>query len=601
MIRRWRGLSLISRGGSLPINSSIVSESGAAGGASRSSAIDSAAHDRSESRARGLVVAGTSALAAAVFFFHLGRYGLWEPDEARYAEIAREVVESGNLLLPHLNYVLYLEKPPLLYWLTAASFRLFGQSEFAARFFVAAFAVAGVAATSYFAARAFGRRHAILAGAILATTPLYAVMAQVLTTDMLLAALVTVAMFSLYLHWLEGGAWCWLGYIAIALGILTKGPVAAALPILTVAIFLAWQRELRGAVRRFHAVAGLALVAIAAAPWFIATSLRVAGFFDFYFAGEHFRRIFEPSYSHGEPIWFYLPVLAAGLLPWSMLVPLFTWRAMTPNPARRFCLAASAVVIGSFSLASAKLIPYVLPAAAPIAVLIADGIISCAWPARAGEPGLRPPDSRILAEAGPLLGLLGAGAIAAAASAGRFHSPYVIEVRPALYAVGAIMAVGGAVTLAAFMMRRTRAVLAAIVVAMAAALAAGTWARIEAEPLRCYAGLGRSLSERAPNATVICYHRYVQSLPFYTRRRVILVGPQSELRFGAERAPDAGDYFFKSDAELLRLWDEPGEKVLVIDEPDLGRLGARLGNFAIIGAEHQKRAILKRNERVTSN
>jgi len=160
---------------------------------------------------------------------------------------------------------------------------------------------------------------------------------------------------------------------------------------------------------------------------------------------------------------------------------------------------------------------------------------------------------------------------------------------------------GGAVTTTAFMLRRTPAGLAAIVLAMAAALAAGTWARIEAEPLRSYASLAEAVSEGAPGATVICYHRYVQSLPYYTRRRVILVGAETELRFGAERAPDAHDYFFKSDAELLRLWDQPGVKVLVLDEPDLARLGGRLGDFTIIGAEYRKRAILKRGERVTSN
>ena len=130
--------------------------------------------------------------------FHLGSFGLWEPDEARYAEIAREMLQSGNMLVPHLNYVAYVEKPPLLYWLTTLSFWIFGVSEFAARLPVALSAIAGILATYLFALRAFGRRHAILAAAILATTPLYALMAQVLTTDMTLTALVTIATFALY-------------------------------------------------------------------------------------------------------------------------------------------------------------------------------------------------------------------------------------------------------------------------------------------------------------------------------------------------------------------------------------------------------------------
>ena len=134
-------------------------------------------------------LAAVVALALAVCMFHLGSFGLWEPDEARYAEIAREMLQSGNLLVPHLNYVAYVEKPPLLYWLTTLSFWIFGVSEFAARLPVALSAVAGIIATYFFSLRAFGRRHAILAAAILATTPLYALMAQVLTTDMTLTAL----------------------------------------------------------------------------------------------------------------------------------------------------------------------------------------------------------------------------------------------------------------------------------------------------------------------------------------------------------------------------------------------------------------------------
>jgi 4-amino-4-deoxy-L-arabinose transferase-like glycosyltransferase len=585
------------------VNSSTVPDSApisdARSDASRNTAVAHAAPE--QAGARALAVALPTALAAIICFFHLGRFGLWEPDEARYAEIGREMLALREYLIPHLNYVIYIEKPPLLYWLTALSYRLFGVDQSAARFFVALSAVAAVAATAFFALRTFSRRHALIAGAVLATMPLFAVMGQVLTTDMLLAALMTVATFALFLHWRDGGAWCWIAYAAIALGVLTKGPEAAILPILTIAIFLAWERELPCALRRFHAIAGLALIFAIAAPWFVYVTLKVPGYFDFYFVGEHLRRIFQPSYSHGEPIWFYVPVLIVGLLPWSLMVPLFTWRAAAPNPARRYCVVAAAVIIGAFSLASAKLIPYILPAAAPLAVLIADGVVTCAWPPRENTGALRRPDTRILAEAGPLLGLLGAGTIAAGLLAAKFRSPYPMEVRPALFAIGAILVAGGAGTAFSVGPRRAGAAVAAIVLTMALALTAGTWARIEAEPLRSYAVLARTIAARAPDATIICYHRYVQSLPFYTRKRVILVGDRTELAFGAKRAADEHEYFFRTDADLMRLWNAPGEKVLVLDAPDLARLRGRLGDFTLIASEYHKRAILKPGERVAGN
>ncbi|MGC1678132.1 MAG: glycosyltransferase family 39 protein [Candidatus Binataceae bacterium] len=550
-------------------------------------------------RADALAIAAPTALAVVVCFFNLWRYGLWEPDEARYAEIAREMVSGASYLVPHLNYVIYVEKPPLLYWLTALSYHVFGTNEFAARFFPAIFAVLGVAVTAYFALRTFGRRHAILSGAILVTTPLYAVMAQVLLTDMILAVLVTIANFTLYLHWREArggfGRWWWIAAIAMALGVLTKGPVAVALPVVAMLVFLAWQSDLRGALRRFHGVWGAILIAIIAAPWFIAIIVKVPGYFDFYFVGEHLRRIFQSSYSHGEPFWFYAPVLAVGMLPWSMLVPFLVWRAIAPNPARRFCVVCAIVIVGAFSCASAKLIPYILPAVPMLAILIADGLIACAWPEHSDSArrALRAPDSRILAESGPMLGILGAGVVAAAVLAPIFRTPYPIYVQPALYAIGAILVAGGAVTAAAFFSRRNAAGLGAIVITTALALGAGTWARIEAEPLRSYAVLGREVAARAPAAELICYHRYVQSLAFYTKRRVILVGTKTELGFGAALASDEKDYFFRTDADLMRLWEAPGAKVIVLDAPDLERLRARLGDYKLIGSEFHKRAILK--------
>ncbi len=182
------------------------------------------------------------ALASAVFFFHLGRYGLWEPDEARYAEIAREMLAARNFIVPHLNYVAYVEKPPLLYWLGAMWMALFGVNEFAARLTPALAALAGVMMTWLFVRRTMGRERALLAGAILTTSTLYAVMAQVLTTDMLLAAAVTMALFALYLHWSEGGRWWYMGgrdEFAAAGGTLMWLYVGiAALVIAGVAIFL---------------------------------------------------------------------------------------------------------------------------------------------------------------------------------------------------------------------------------------------------------------------------------------------------------------------------------------------------------------------------
>ncbi|MDB5108793.1 MAG: glycosyl transferase [Candidatus Binatus sp.] len=546
----------------------------------------------------GIDVAAVTAISIAIFFSHLGSYGLWEPDEARYAEIAREMATGGSWIVPHLNYVAYVEKPPLLYWLTTISFHIFGINEFAARLPVAISALIGVLATYLFTLRTFGRRRAILAAAILATSPIYAVMAQVLTTDMLLTAMVTVASFAFFLHWREGGRWCWLAYLAMGLGVMTKGPVGVVLPVLSIVLFLAWNRELRGALGRFHVIPGLALTMLIAAPWFVAMTIREPGFFDFYFIGEHVRRVFETDYSHSEAFYFYLPVLAIGLLPWSMLVPFLTWRSLPKNPARRFCLLAAAVTLIAFSCASAKLIPYILPAIPPLAVLIADGLASCAWPRTDSDPPA--PDSRILIEAGPMLVLMGLGVVIAANLANQFRTPYVAAAQSAMYAIGAILIVGGTITAMFFFKQRSSAGLAAIVLTIAIALIAGGWARLETEPLRSYATLSRAIAEKAPDATIICYHRYVQSLAFYNRRRIVLLGVRTELDFGARLDPDIHQWFLSKDDQMFKLWEEPGAKVVVLDAGDLARMKERFGDYDLIASEGRKRAILRR-EIITRN
>jgi len=541
------------------------------------------------------------ALAATLFLFHLGTYGLWEPDEARYAEIAREMLAAHDFVVPHLNYVPYVEKPPLLYWLTACSFAIGGLSEFAARLAPAAAALTTVLATWLFAARVFDYRRAMLAGAMLATAPLFAVMAQVLTTDMLLTSFVTVSLAAFFLAWSEGGSWRWLLYVAMALGTLTKGPVAIVLPVCAGSGFLLWQgspfpslgKGVRGlgfrrALTRFHPLSGFLLTFAIAAPWFLIVSWREPGFAGFYFVGEHLHRFLKPNFEHAQALYFYFPVLILGFLPWSILAPFGRWKASANRGARDFCLIAAAVIFGFFSLASSKLIPYILPAFPPLAIAIADSVISSEEHARGAR--------RFAIAAMIALALIGVPMLAAPFAG--LSAPYLSMVRSALLAAGLIAIAGGAMAGLSIARGRVDAAPPLVVLTMAAALIAGSYGRLEAEPLRSYAGLCRSIAARAPGATLISYHRYVQSLPFYNRRRVIMAGAPSELNFGMEHSGDAANWFLATDDELFRRWDAPGPKVLVIDESDLERLRPRLGNFTTIASEDRKRAILRAEEQV---
>ena len=528
---------------------------------------------------RPLAAAIVITSAAALFFFHLGTYGLWEPDEARYAEIAREMIESRDFIVPHLNYVAYVEKPPLLFWATTPWFEIFGANTLAARVTPALAALGCVVATYLFVAKTLDRRSGVLSAAILTTSPIFAVMAQVLTTDMILTLWITIATYAFFLSWLEGGRWRWLFYAALGLGALTKGPVALLIPAASAVVFLWTRGELAAGLRRLHLLSGLALVAAIAAPWFVAVSVREPGFVSFYLLGEHFRRVFEPGFSHQEPIYFYLPVILGGMLPWTMLMPLIRTKA---RPVASYCVIAASLTIGLFSLASGKLIPYVLPAVPPLAILIADGALAyIEMPKARSRLGLAPI---------ALLPVIVSMGLIAWLIYGGTQEGYPALIRGPLKAAAVIVGLGGAA--ATFSFRRSgNACMTALAIMSAALVITASYARIDLEPMRSYDRLSREVAQKRPDAELISYGRYVQALPFYAKRRVILIGNPSELRFGAEHDRDSKEFFYPNDLDLIGLWKKKAGIVLVIDDRDLIRLAPQLGAFELIATENHKRAV----------
>lgn len=540
------------------------------------------------------LVAGTIfGVAAFLFFFHLGRYGLWDPDEGRYAEISREMLATGNFIVPHLNYVPYIEKPPLLYWLNALTMRAFGVNEFAARLVNALSAFYVVGAVYYFTQRVFDCRRALLATLVLATSVLYAVMAQVLTTDLLLTAALTTALFAGFLRWRDGGRWGWLFYAAMGCGTLVKGPVGIVLPLTVVLLFCWWEGNLSGLVSGFKPFSGLLLTAVIAVPWFIAIMLREPGFFEFYFVGEHVRRFFQSSYSHNQPIYYYVPIVAAGMLPWTLVVPLLPWHRLVPHAARRFCLIAAGTVFVLFSLASAKLVPYIIPVLPLIAIVIADALATAIGVVSAGAH--RQAEAlRISVLSVAALGLVVSGVVllVVAAWAPHFRSANPMLVRPALWAGGAILIICGIISAAGFWLGRGLVGLSAFALSGAALIVVISYGRLMAEPARSYAALARTIEQGAPDGILVCYPRYIQSLPFYCRRRVILVGPKTELAYGAAHSPDASKYFFSSREDLLHLWAETPTIVLIIDRSSLPPIQRSLAPFVIIASDVKKLVLM---------
>ncbi len=309
-------------------------------------------------------------LSYIFLFAGLGSYSLKEPDEGRYAEIPREMVESGDYTVPRLNDVRYFEKPPLLYWAAALSYKVFGVSEWSFRFPNALAAALCVFSLFFFVRRWTDDLAAFLGSLVLLSSFGFFAMARIVTTDMVLTFWLFLSLLSFYGYYRERSApLLWVFYAAMALATLTKGPVAPVLLCAALFIFLVMEGKL-AFVREMKLMRGLALYLLIAAPWFVVISIREKEFFNFFFIDQHVLRFVSTKHKRSGPIYYFIPVIFGGMLPWSLYIPRAFSLAWKRNECRLFAIW-SALVFIFFSVSGSKLPPYILPVFPALALLIA--------------------------------------------------------------------------------------------------------------------------------------------------------------------------------------------------------------------------------------
>ncbi len=319
-------------------------------------------------------------LFTALWFGTLESRKLVKPDEGRYGEIPREMVATGDWLTPRLNGFKYFEKPPLQYWATAAGYKVFGEHQWTVRLWPALTGFLGILFTGFVAARLFGATAGWVAASVLGGSLLYVLLGHVAVLDMSLSVFLASAIFAFVLAQRDDASpqetrnWMWSAYALLALAVLTKGLIGMVLPAATLVAYTLWQRDW-ALWRRLHLVSGLAIFFAIATPWFVAVSLANPEFFNFFFIHEHFQRFLTKVHRRYAPMWFFVPVLAVGLAPWTLALFGGMWSAVKRNTAlrfqpQRFLLVWIVVVFGFFSVSSSKLVPYILPLFPALAVLI---------------------------------------------------------------------------------------------------------------------------------------------------------------------------------------------------------------------------------------
>jgi len=524
-----------------------------------------------------------------------GFRGLYNPDEGRYAEIPREMLATGDWVIPHLNGLVYIEKPPLQYWATAVGYEVFGLGNWSARLYTALCGLATVLVVMALARRLWGAAAAWRSGIVLASSLLMLLMSHQLTVDMSLTLFMTLTLGGFCVAHHERTpprarrGWMLAVWASAACAFLTKGLLAGVLPILTLIVYSALNRDL-APWRRLHPRSGMALFLAIVLPWLILIQHRLPAFFNFFFIREHFQRYLTLVERRYQPWWFFGEVLAAGSLPWivPMVRALLTgWRASEPRgrfDARRLLWAWSVVVLVFFSASDSKLIPYILPMFPSLAVLVGTA-----------EERRLAADLRITAA-----GLIVLGAAVAAGAAllpQLLHDPatatYFLGIRGPLALIAFAFVAGGVAALARGRGRhsqpadgearapdravdrpaRAMPLVAAVGAAGYVSFIGVLWAASALAPLYSGEPLVKQLSPALRETPVVYGVRlYDQSLPFYLRRTMTLVDYRGELDFGLTLEPHKG---IDTLAAFEPRWREGGQALAVMSPDTYGALAAR--------------------------
>lgn len=519
-------------------------------------------------------------LALAAWYAPLVTVPLVEPDEGRYAEIPREMLASGDFVTPRLDGLLYFEKPPLHYWLTAASMAVFGRNEFGARCASATLALVTCALTAWLAAAMGSPRRGVLAAAVLALTPYLASIGHLNIIDVTVTCFMTLTMVAFWLaHDAPTRSRRWLAWYGVfggaALAVLSKGLIGVALPGAVFFLYLLLTRRW-AALRKVPWVTGSALFAAVAVPWHALVIARNPSFAYFYFIHEHVLRFATGSAKRGAPVWFLLAVLLVGLLPFTAALGglrrargAAPWRDLPrQRPEIVYLLVWAGFILVFFSASHSKLGTYVLPSAPALAALLARVL------ERRPEAGAGSALERIAGVVAAAFSLaIGVTAAAVTFGLGPFPAGST-AVRLATVLLCVAVAAGTVVWLRAWWAGPTSRATAAMLVA-ATAVSATLWAGlVAAAPHRSSRDAARTLSGRlADGDLVFCLGDYFQTLPFYLDRQVGVVGAPSDLLFGISQASAAERQDRVVDlAGLRRLWDGDRRVWVVADTRRYRRL-----------------------------
>lgn len=470
----------------------------------------------------------------------LGSYPLHSPDSARYAEIPREMIETGDYVTPHLDYIKYFEKPPLFYWMQAGTMKVFGINQLAANLTNAVMALLGCLLVYFGARKLFDRLTGILSSLILATSFLYFSMERIITLDMTLTILISACLLCFLLANQTPPAsqskkknFLRAMYIFAALAVMTKGLVGVVLPGLIIITWIAIFKDWRS-LKQYLLPSGIVLFLLIALPWHLLVQIRNPEFFRFYFIGEHFLRYLTPYAERGQSWWFFPVLLIVGFLPWTAFLPQtvqsnlpFKWNNAGESRQKTTIFFAIWIVIifAFYSFSNSKLPPYILPIFPPLAMLTGN-YFATNW----SQTRSRSNTISFWLIAITYFGL-GVGTLIAR----NFFEPATHAISSsALIKVGISLIFSGLITILIYYRRGFAQAIITLIFTTGIFLISVTPIIPIANNQSIKPLITVLQTLLTPQDEVISYASYNQDLPFYLQRRITIVDYQGELKFGME-------------------------------------------------------------------
>jgi 4-amino-4-deoxy-L-arabinose transferase-like glycosyltransferase len=513
----------------------------------------SATKDLKSSKGELYAVGALLVVCVLLYMVGLDNFPFIDPSEAYYVEACREMIQTGDFITPHLNYQIYFSKPIINFWLIAASYKIFGLSEFAARLPFALLSTGLVFATYWFGRRLISKRAGFIAGLCVATSPLLLLVSRKSSIDIVFTFFLNLAVFATALAISKRAPWAWLGvYVALALGVLSKGPATLVLYGAGMAAFLVVARPSFSNLKKWlvalNPIAGFFVFLAVVLPWHLAVSQATEGLFlKVFFWYENLAR-FQGHTNFGQVrYWYYFGVLGYGFFPWvALLIPAvrnallgegkcqkaniiarvlelasaIRRRAAQDDQGRALILIASwaLTTFAFFSISRTQLATYILPFIAPASILIAA--LAENWLSK-GYDQLTKPSRFWVNLSGWLFAIGGVVALPGAIAFAVKYTEAPSMVRGLIVLIGAILAIGGVTQLLMLRKQDWTGSLKTLAVTLVAAMAIGTPLSFNLAVNKTQGNLKAIAIEAGKtNDKIAMYGNFMPSSMFYSRKPV---------------------------------------------------------------------------------